>query len=169
MTPPEPVEVTYFVPPASSSAPRTVVVPSTVRVEDMLTAPVAIKVATWKLPEPVAFVKVIPVEETVPTCRLPDPVALVKVSPVVEAVLTCIFPDPVALVKVIPVEETTPRKVTAVTLPEESTLNLEEEATCRSMKLPAKAAGFMPMKVPEAALFWIAFEPNWKSEVEVET
>jgi hypothetical protein len=79
------------------------------------------------------------------------PVALVKVarwreeSPVAVKVATWRFPLPVAFVKVIPVEETTPRKVVAVTLPEESTLNWVLEFTWRSMKLPLKpAAMFAP-------------------------
>ena len=52
-----------------------------------------------------------------------------------------------------------------VMLPKLSTLNLVEEFTCRSMKLPVKEIGFTPRKVPEAAPPWIVVGPNWTKEV----
>lgn len=45
--------------------------PVTFRVLETFTAPVALKVATWRFPLPVAFVKVMPVEETVVASKVP--------------------------------------------------------------------------------------------------
>ena len=61
---------------------------------------------TWRLPEPVAFVKVMPVEEVsvvamiVAAWKLFDPVALVKVRPVEDTVV----PRSVVIVRFVPVE-----------------------------------------------------------------
>ena len=100
---------------------RMSVAPWMARVDERLTPPVAVNVATWKLALPVALVKVMPVEETVlkvpvfvtesePTEKLPDPVALVKVKLLDEAVpKVAVFvtwratPDP-WIVRVVPVE-----------------------------------------------------------------
>ena len=70
--------------------------------------------ATWKLPEPVAFVKVMPVDDTVPKApafvtarepilRLPDPVAFVKVIPVLLTVEARKNPVPFVNESVVPV------------------------------------------------------------------
>ena len=63
-----------------------------------------------------------------------------------------------------PVEETIPP---AVTLPEASTLNLDEEATWRSMKLPTYAGIFAPMNVPVAFPPAILYGPSWIRELVV--
>ena len=55
-----------------------------------------------------------------------------------------------------------------VTFPPLSTLNLDEEFTCRSMKLPLyPEAGFAPRKVPEAELPVTKLFPR-STRVEVE-
>ena len=124
-----------------------------------------------RLPLPVAFVNVRPVEDAtlvtmrVATWRFPLPVAFVNVRPVVDATLVmkrlaaCRFPEPVAFVNVRPVEETVvARSVETVTLPAKvavpvaDTLNCVLEFTWKFTKSPVKAAGFMPIYVPEAEL-----------------
>lgn len=64
------------------NAPWNAAAPVVVIVEELLTAPVALSVAVWKLPEDVAFVNVRPVVEAVFVCRFPELVALVNVMPV---------------------------------------------------------------------------------------
>ncbi len=82
------------------------------------------RVATWKFPDPVALVKVRPVEETV-----------VAVKVVAERLV------PVAFTKVRAVEDT--RFV--VRVPVADTENWVELFTWRFRKSPVKATGFEPM------------------------
>ena len=56
------------------------------KVSPVLLAKVNIPVPTWKLPEPVALVNVIPVLLTLVAKKLPVPVAFVNVMPVEETV-----------------------------------------------------------------------------------
>jgi len=57
-----------------------------VKVSPVLLAKVNIPVPTWKLPEPVALVNVMPVLLTLAAKKFPVPVAFVKVMPVDETV-----------------------------------------------------------------------------------
>ncbi len=66
-------------------------------------------------------------------------------------------------------EADVPVRPAIVRLPEESTLNLVEEFTCRSMKLPVKLVGLAPSQVPEAAPLWILLGPSCTKDVEVES
>ena len=124
---------------------RVVIVPEGVRSSELEAIPETVR---------------LPVMVVVATVATPAPV--IRVTPPVwsEVVAFTISAErvPVAI-KVETVREA------PVMLPRLSTLNLVEEFTCRSMKLPVKEAGFIPRKVPEAAPPWIVVGPNWTKEV----
>ena len=69
-----------------------------------------------------------------------------------------------AFTKIAPVEETIPD---AVTFPEASILNLVDEFTCRSTKLPTYAGIFKPIYVPVAFPPAILYGPSWIRELVV--
>jgi hypothetical protein len=151
---------------------------------------VVFRVAIWKLPLPVALVKVSPVvlasvvKMPVPIWKLPLPVALVKVSPVVLASVVKIpvpiwkLPLPVALVKVNFVDERLPKTEKAV----EDTVRAPLDATLKTdvvlvgdapKTVKFKRSAFeddttlIPNHVPEAVEKLSVVCPSKKRAVEV--
>jgi hypothetical protein len=99
------------------------------------------------------------VKEPAPLPPEPVPSGIFNVTvPVNVEVLSDENPVVVAFKKKALVEDTVPA---AVTLPVASTLNLVEEFTCRSMKLPTNVGTFAPMYVPVALPPTMLYGPSW--------